>query len=75
MNLGLEQYALLRRWIATRTGDLSSRMSSEPFFNSVTGHYSVVPATDEVFSLPNSSSTFCQAFGSFFVANGAPVSE
>jgi hypothetical protein len=37
--------------------------------------YSDVPATDDVFSLPNSSSKFCQALGSFFVANGSPVSE
>lgn len=33
------------------------------------------PAAGESFSLPNSSSTSCQAFGFFLVANGAPRSE
>lgn len=35
---GLGNYALLRQWITTRTGDFDSQMSSEPLFNSVTGH-------------------------------------
>jgi hypothetical protein len=68
----------LRRCMAGRTGNFE--FTDEPstdfqFRECVLKHYSDVPAAVETFSFPNSSRTFRQAFGSFFVANGAPVSS
>src|ERR1019366_9384457 len=48
---------------------LSQLRSSSPV-----NRYSDTPVAGKAFSLPNSSSTACQALGSFLVANGAPRS-